>query len=69
MSNSQKEMKTVLSWMRANHPGGDQRNAFVAGSVAGLSILLDRNQGRRSAMARTLILRTIHFGSALIMVK
>ncbi|KAG0330949.1 hypothetical protein BG000_011341 [Podila horticola] len=62
--------KSVLWRMRSKKPSnGDQWNAFVAGSVAGLSILLDRNRDRRESMARTLVLRAIHFGSALVMVK
>ncbi|KAG0097426.1 hypothetical protein BGZ93_002732 [Podila epicladia] len=62
--------KTVLWRMRSKNPrDGDQWNAFVAGSVAGLSILLDRNRDRRGSMTRTLFIRAIHFGSALTMVK
>ncbi|KAF9314842.1 hypothetical protein BG003_003754 [Podila horticola] len=62
--------KTVLWRMRSKKPSNDdQWNAFVAGSVAGLSILLDRNRDRRESMARTLFLRAIHFGSALVMIK
>ncbi|KAG0032575.1 hypothetical protein BGZ81_010625 [Podila clonocystis] len=62
--------KNVLRQLRLRKRGsGDQWNAFIAGSVAGLSILLDRNKDRRASMARTLFLRAIHFGSALTMVK
>ncbi|KAG0330950.1 hypothetical protein BG000_011342 [Podila horticola] len=61
--------KTVLWRMRSKPSNGDQWNAFVAGSVAGLSILLDRNRNRRGSLARTLFIRAIHFGSALTMVK
>ncbi|KAF9288760.1 hypothetical protein BGZ74_000863, partial [Mortierella antarctica] len=62
--------KTVLWRMRSKKPrDGNQWNAFVAGSVAGLSILLDRNRDRRGSMARTFFIRAIHFGSALTMVK
>ncbi|KAF9373406.1 hypothetical protein CPC16_001877, partial [Podila verticillata] len=61
--------KTVLWRMRSTKPDGDQWNAFVAGSVAGLSILLDRNRDRRASITRTLFIRAIHFGSALAMVQ
>ncbi|KAG0015058.1 hypothetical protein BGZ81_000121, partial [Podila clonocystis] len=62
--------RTVLWRMRSNRrKSDDQWNAFVAGSMAGLAILLDRNRIRRGSMARTLFIRAIHFGSALIMVK
>ncbi|KAF9335753.1 hypothetical protein BG006_010734 [Podila minutissima] len=62
--------KTVLWRMRSKKPrDGNQWNAFVAGSMAELSILLDRNRDRRGSMARTLFIRAIHFGSALTMVK
>ncbi|KAF9203568.1 hypothetical protein BGZ59_001539 [Podila verticillata] len=61
--------KTVLWRMRSTKPDSDQWNAFVAGSVAGLSILLDRNRDRRASITRTLFIRAIHFGSALAMLQ
>lgn len=61
--------KTVLCRMQSKKLHSDQWSAFVAGSVAGLSILLDRNRDRRASMTRTLFIRAIHFGSALAMVQ
>ncbi|KAF9204866.1 hypothetical protein BGZ59_000818 [Podila verticillata] len=58
--------KTLLRVLRQRQPLGheNQRNAFVAGSVAGLTVLLDRNKDRRSSMALTLFVRAVQFGLA-----
>ncbi|KAF9198165.1 hypothetical protein BGZ49_001103 [Haplosporangium sp. Z 27] len=48
---------------------GDGLNAFVAGSVAGLTLLLDKNKSRRTALTLYLFTRSIQFGSSVLMQK
>jgi hypothetical protein len=55
--------KGVLCGMRRLRGKRDFWNAFVAGSVAGLSILIDSNQTRRVMIALYLSTRTFHFMS------
>ncbi|KAF9100730.1 hypothetical protein BGX27_000269 [Mortierella sp. AM989] len=63
--------KAVLCTMRYYRPDqkGDRLNAFVAGSVAGLTLLLDKNKSRRTALTLYLFTRSIQFGSSLLMKK
>ncbi|GJJ74702.1 hypothetical protein EMPS_07060 [Entomortierella parvispora] len=58
--------KMVLCTMRYYRPDhdGDRLNAFVAGSVAGLTLLLDKNKSRRTALTLYLFTRSIQFGSS-----
>jgi hypothetical protein len=53
--------KGVLCLMRWLRNKKDFMNAFVAGAVAGLSVLIDTNQTRRVMIALYLSTRTIHF--------
>lgn len=48
---------------------GDRLNAFVAGSVAGLAMWIDKNKIRRKALALYLLTRSIQFGSSYSMKK
>lgn len=57
-----------MRYYRPNHEG-DRLNAFVAGSVAGLTLLLDKNKSRRSALTLYLFTRSIQFGSSYAMKK
>ncbi|KAI8603337.1 hypothetical protein EDD21DRAFT_369367 [Dissophora ornata] len=61
--------KLVLCTMRRFRPdvAGDRLNAFVAGSVAGLTLLLDKNKSRRTALTLYLFTRSIQFGSSYAM--
>lgn len=61
----------VLCTMRYYRPDheGDRLNAFVAGSVAGLTLLLDKNKSRRTALTLYLFTRSIQFGSSYAMKK
>ncbi|KAF9953389.1 hypothetical protein BGZ70_000263 [Mortierella alpina] len=61
--------KLVLCTMRYYRPNheGDRLNAFVAGSVAGLTLLLDKNKSRRTALTLYLFTRSIQFGSSYAM--
>lgn len=63
--------KAVLCTMRYYRPEheGDRLNAFVAGSVAGLTLLLDKNKSRRTALTLYLFTRSIQFGSSYSMKK
>ncbi|KAI1318322.1 hypothetical protein EDD11_006835 [Mortierella claussenii] len=63
--------KAVLCGMRHYRPDheGDRLNAFVAGSVAGLTLLLDKNKSRRTALTLYLFTRAIQFGSSYAMKK
>ncbi|KAG0209487.1 hypothetical protein BGX33_005487 [Mortierella sp. NVP41] len=63
--------KAVLCSMRHNRPyhEGDSLNAFVAGSIAGLTLLLDKNKSRRTALTLYLFTRSIQFGSSYSMKK
>ncbi|KAF9169312.1 hypothetical protein BGX21_008511 [Mortierella sp. AD011] len=63
--------KGVLCMMRHFRPDhkGDRLNAFVAGSVAGLTLLLDKNKSRRTALTLYLFTRSIQFGSSYLMKK
>ncbi|KAF9195470.1 hypothetical protein BGZ51_000045 [Haplosporangium sp. Z 767] len=63
--------KLVLCTMRHFRPDhdGDRLNAFVAGSVAGLTLLLDKNKSRRTALTLYLLTRSIQFGSSFSMKK
>ncbi|KAG0367204.1 hypothetical protein BC939DRAFT_434254 [Gamsiella multidivaricata] len=63
--------KAVLCTMRYYRPDheGDRLNAFVAGSVAGLTLLLDKNKSRRTALTLYLFTRSIQFGSSYTMKK
>ncbi|KAI1321342.1 hypothetical protein EDD11_006679 [Mortierella claussenii] len=63
--------KLVLCTMRRYRPNvaGDRLNAFVAGSVAGLTLLLDKNKSRRTALTLYLFTRSIQFGSSYAMKK
>ncbi|KAF9153520.1 hypothetical protein BG015_003255 [Linnemannia schmuckeri] len=63
--------KAVLCTMRYYRPQheGDRLNAFVAGSVAGLTLLLDKNKSRRTALTLYLFTRSIQFGSSYSMKK
>ncbi|KAF9112251.1 hypothetical protein BGX27_003724 [Mortierella sp. AM989] len=57
--------KAVLCSMRRYRPdGSDHLNAFVAGSVAGLTLLLDKNKSRRTALTLYVFTRAIQFGSS-----
>lgn len=53
--------KGTLCWMRHIRKKNDFTNSLVAGSIAGLSILLDRNKTRRVMIALYLSTRTVHF--------
>lgn len=57
-----------MRYYRPNHEG-DRLNAFVAGSVAGLTLLLDKNKNRRTALTLYLLTRSIQFGSSYLMKK
>ncbi|KAF9094699.1 hypothetical protein BGX23_001704 [Mortierella sp. AD031] len=48
---------------------GDRLNAFVAGSIAGLALLLDKNKSRRIAITLSLFTRFLQFGSNYLMKK
>ncbi|KAG9325873.1 hypothetical protein KVV02_006867 [Mortierella alpina] len=63
--------KLVLCTMRYYRPNheGDRLNAFVAGSIAGLTLLLDKNKSRRTALTLYLFTRSIQFGSSYAMKK
>ncbi|KAF9315903.1 hypothetical protein BG003_002545 [Podila horticola] len=63
--------KLVLCTMRYYRPDheGDRLNAFVAGSVAGLTLFLDKNKSRRTALTLYLFTRSIQFGSSYAMKK
>ncbi|KAG0030497.1 hypothetical protein BGZ82_007404 [Podila clonocystis] len=58
--------KGVLCTMRYNRPHheGDRLNAFVAGAVAGLTLTLDRNKSRRTALTLYLLTRSLQFASS-----
>ncbi|KAF9583061.1 hypothetical protein BGW38_010333 [Lunasporangiospora selenospora] len=64
-------MPGVLCAMRHLRPdhAGDRLNAFVAGSVAGLTLLLDKNKSRRTALTLYLFTRSIQFASSYSMKK
>jgi hypothetical protein len=49
------------------HHEGDRLNAFVAGSVAGLALFLDKNKSRRTALTLYLFTRSLQFGSSYLM--
>lgn len=57
--------------MRYNRPyhEGDRLNAFVAGAVAGLTLTLDRNKSRRTALTLYLLTRSLQFASSYCMKK
>ncbi|KAG0059672.1 hypothetical protein BGZ89_000203 [Linnemannia elongata] len=61
--------KLVLCAMRKIRPDheGDRLNAFVAGSVAGLTLALDKNKSRRTALTLYLFTRSLQFGSSYAM--
>ncbi|KAF9931984.1 hypothetical protein FBU30_009163 [Linnemannia zychae] len=61
--------KLVLCAMRKMRPDhdGDRLNAFVAGSVAGLTLALDKNKSRRTAITLYLFTRSIQFASSYAM--
>lgn len=61
--------KLVLCAMRKIRPDhdGDRLNAFVAGSVAGLTLALDKNKSRRTALTLYLFTRSIQFASSYAM--
>ncbi|KAG0354793.1 hypothetical protein BC939DRAFT_405705 [Gamsiella multidivaricata] len=63
--------KLVLCTLRYYRPDhtGDRLNAFVAGSVAGLTLFLDKNKSRRTALTLYLFTRSIQFGSSYAMKK
>ncbi|KAF9946965.1 hypothetical protein BGZ65_009250, partial [Modicella reniformis] len=63
--------KAVLCTMRFYRPThkGDRLNAFVAGSVAGTTLFLDNNKGRRTAITLYLFTRSLQFGSSYAMKK
>jgi hypothetical protein len=52
--------------IRPDHDG-DRLNAFVAGSVAGLTLALDKNKSRRTALTLYLFTRSIQFASSYAM--
>ncbi|KAL2918890.1 hypothetical protein HK105_201724 [Polyrhizophydium stewartii] len=53
--------KAVLCTLRNVRQTNDKWNAFIAGSLAGLSILADKNKSRRIMIALYLSTRTTHF--------
>ncbi|KAI8378606.1 hypothetical protein BD560DRAFT_389872 [Blakeslea trispora] len=63
--------KAILCTMRHYRNTGDRRsdrlNAFIAGSVAGLALALDRNKQRRQAIMLYLFTRALQFSGAWIM--
>lgn len=63
--------KVLLCAMRHYRPyhEGDRINAFVAGSVAGLAMSLDKNKTRRKALALYFFTRSIQFGASYSMKK
>ncbi|KAF9430590.1 hypothetical protein BGZ94_005924 [Podila epigama] len=63
--------KLVLCTMRYYRPQheGDRLNAFVAGSIAGLTLFLDKNKSRRTALTLYLFTRSLQFGSSYAMKK
>jgi hypothetical protein len=58
----------MMRHLRPYHEG-DRINAFVAGSVAGLAMSLDKNKTRRKALALYLFTRSIQFGASYSMKK
>ncbi|KAF9171968.1 hypothetical protein BGX21_010598 [Mortierella sp. AD011] len=63
--------KAVLCSMRRLRPDdtSDHLNAFVAGSVAGLTLFLDKNKSRRTALTLYIFTRSIQFGSSYAMMR
>ncbi|KAF9431994.1 hypothetical protein BGZ76_011442 [Entomortierella beljakovae] len=63
--------KAVLCTMRYYRPDhkGDGLNAFVAGSVAGLTLFLDKSKSRRTALTLYIFTRSLQFGSGYLMKK
>ncbi|KAH7052685.1 hypothetical protein BKA57DRAFT_533865 [Linnemannia elongata] len=63
--------KALLCTMRHYRPyhEGDRLNSFIAGSVAGLAMWIDKNKIRRKALALYLLTRSIQFGSSYSMKK
>ncbi|KAF9208510.1 hypothetical protein BGZ49_008594 [Haplosporangium sp. Z 27] len=63
--------KLVLCSMRRLRPNdsSDHLNAFVAGSAAGLTLLLDKNKSRRTALTLYIFTRSIQFGSSYAMMR
>ncbi|KAG0330909.1 hypothetical protein BG004_001907 [Podila humilis] len=58
--------KGVLCAMRRLRPlhNGDRLNAFIAGSVAGLTLFLDKNKGRRKQVSLYLFTRSLQFAAS-----
>ncbi|KAF9425418.1 hypothetical protein BGZ94_007535 [Podila epigama] len=48
---------------------GDRLNAFIAGFVAGLTLFLDKNKGRRTAISLYLFTRSLQFAASAAMMK
>ncbi|KAF9436470.1 hypothetical protein BGZ76_003901 [Entomortierella beljakovae] len=63
--------KFVLCSMRRLRPNvsSDRLNAFVAGSIAGLALLLDKSTSRRRALSLYVLTRAIQFGSSYAMMR
>lgn len=63
--------KALLCTMRHYRPYHERErlNAFVAGTVAGLAMWIDKNKIRRKALALYLLTRSIQFGSSYSMKK
>ncbi|KAG0350365.1 hypothetical protein BG005_010108 [Podila minutissima] len=58
--------KGVLCALRHYRPyhEGDRLNAFIAGAVAGLTLFLDKNKGRRTAISLYLFTRSLQFAAS-----
>lgn len=63
--------KGVLCLMRrirkSDDPNADRLNAFVAGAVAGLSLIIDKDKRRRQSIMMYLLTRAIQFTGAFLM--
>ncbi|GAA5805427.1 hypothetical protein HPULCUR_010943 [Helicostylum pulchrum] len=63
--------KGILCAMRhfrkTSDPKSDKLNAFVAGTVAGLSLIFDRNASRRQSLMLYLLTRALQFNGAWLM--
>ncbi|KAI8369438.1 uncharacterized protein BYT42DRAFT_584481 [Radiomyces spectabilis] len=54
-------------WRKNPDPSSDKLNAFVAGSVAGIALILDRDKRRRQSIMLYLLTRSFQFSGAWLM--
>ncbi|KAG5462133.1 MAG: hypothetical protein BJ554DRAFT_5571, partial [Olpidium bornovanus] len=60
----QDNLADLFSWVVIAEPSFcDRLNAFIAGSLAGLCLRLDRNRARRTVVALYLLVRAMQYGS------